>query len=862
MDDHSREIEFLLDGGTEFSSMGVLLRIPDDGLSIGKRSEIELTLNHDPENVPGDMTVIRSSGLTTPSETISPRSGEEGRTIYDVPVVPVEEPGESRLRVLVKGGEFRATLGISDQIVKIRPVEISISLPDQPYRWDGSGDLEIGIGVNIPDDERLKGILSVFLTDPYGKRIDTRSRSDKKVKIKGPSVITHSITAPPDLQNDPLDLHIDLSSKLGKVSRTFEGAVLPSVSGSVRAEFPLSISSGEMIMITIGEDLDQDAVSPTLHIEGGGHSIVLEPAGVDKIEGGIEVRYQSPSGIHGSFELRLMIGGSEAASGKISIVEKPPVIIRDIKCVPQHAQRGSEVRFILSFDPGEDLKEDIRAEVVLGGKKGARFTVPLDPDTGTVEHLFTVPRSIPERENPCEVSIFTGEDMILREVRSRVLDVTGVSSLSMDIASPIHLASGSKSPYSHYLMPGEKETGTDRILDLRIVTTSTGRRLLIREDQVVWGEGWSESHTGEVLDRYLLHMFGAMVIEREFATAVERSGDLLAMSASWGASEFSDDVSFDLAGFLKQQERNVPSYKRDDLPPFTRNVIGYISRKPRKGSGKIGTDDLASVLDRLLDGSNLMDENGGPPSSLKKTVEGAVKDMKGGDRKLPGDVGLFVIGSLLKRMFGSLKVLLKTKKRDSLDLEGWRKHIHEIMFDLIALNLVRAEIISTWSDPAIFSWDELRVLRQRSLKREVTSALDLVDLFARIYDSSRERMRALRSNMEIRRTMKALSSLRSSGDTSLQGTPGEIWNGKIRLRIDGSRSDTSVHGSIFLPPGNWQLISPRGSGGDQKEIGEITIPAGGDLPVDIEVKPPRDFSGEARAVLYLYPEKNRLEAEP
>jgi hypothetical protein len=368
-----------------------------------------------------------------------------------------------------------------------------------------------------------------------------------------------------------------------------------------------------------------------------------------------------------------------------------------------------------------------------------------------------------------------------------------------------------------------------------------------------------------VFDRYLVHMFGGMIIEREFASSIERSGRLMALSSFFGGTEFREETDFDLDKFLKRSGDRIDRKDLKGLPPFTRYTADQISGEKSKKGGSSGSKGggLAAAVDKLLEGARLDDSDHDPASDLKKVVEGAIKDMKGRDRELPVDVGLEVIASLLRRMFTSLQILQKTKKRNALDYAGWRSHIREMIFDLIALNLVKAEIISTWSDPAIFSWDELRVLRQRSLKREVTAALDLVDLLGRIYDTSRERIKALRSNMEIRRTIKALTSVRSVGDSSLKGTSGDVWNGRIKLRNEGSRADSTVTGSILLPAGNWQLISPKARGGDLiRDLGALVLPASGDMVIDMEVKPPGDFSGEARAFLYLCPVKTELEVEP
>ncbi|MGA1822081.1 MAG: hypothetical protein ACMUIG_06110 [Thermoplasmatota archaeon] len=869
MGGQERVIELLLAGDGEHPSMGVSVRIPDEGLSLGRTCNLEMTLIHDDEHIPSDLNVVGKKGLSTPSELISPDGGAaagDGRTVYRIPVVPAGRPGESSLKVLVRGGRFGATLGISEQVITVRPVEVDISLLDQPYRWDGSGGIPIHIRIDVPEEEKLKGTMSISLTDTFGRRIDLASGGERKIKLKGPSDIVHNITPVPGIVEDKIDLHIDLQWKTGKLARTFEGAIFPPASDDLKIAIPATAVSGESIRVWVPVRVDEkEEGAVTLHLEGGNQPVVLVPDETDRDDEAAEFVFPLPGGMKGEFLLKLMIEGSETASGSISIIERPPIVINDIRCRPRRASRGSEVRFNLSYDPEDAMIGEIRAEVIIGGRKGASFSIPLDPSGNSAEHEFTVSGSMPLRDNPCEVSVFRGDERICREVRSKVLEIAEESTIKVDLATPLDLEKRAASPHSDYLMPGENTIGSDRILDLEIITTSTGRRLLVYLDRIVWGEDWSGSRDIDVRDRYLLHMFASMIMERFFSNSVERYGRLLGMSASWGATEFAEDTSFDLSDYLKRAENGISWPRLKELPRFTAYVIDYLSNGTSVGPAgpKKKKRDLSSALHMLLDGGILEDGSADPSSRLKETVEGIVKDMKGGDREYPGRIGLVVIGALLKRLFGSLNVLLKTKKRESLDMDGWREHVHEVIFDLIALALVKAEIISTWSDPAVFSWDELRVLRQRSLKREVTTALDLVDLYGRVFDSTRERMTSLKRNMELRRTMKVLASLRTQGTCTLGGMAGEVWRGKLRLRAGGSSSDAAVKGSLFLPPGGWQLISPRGSGDDSiRDIGGISLPESGDLGFDIEIRSPRDFNGEAKALLYLYPASMILEGEP
>jgi hypothetical protein len=187
----------------------------------------------------------------------------------------------------------------------------------------------------------------------------------------------------------------------------------------------------------------------------------------------------------------------------------------------------------------------------------------------------------------------------------------------------------------------------------------------------------------------------------------------------------------------------------------------------------------------------------------------------------------------------------------------------ELVFYLMVSTLVRIEALTYWSGPVLGSWNELRIERQRAIKREISSLFDLVDDLTSISRTIRTRLRSYRKNMDVRRNLASLSRVRTlSGGQGIRGKGGEIWKGKIILDLGKKAHGLELLASISLPGLSWNLEQPPSQRDGQLFILPTNrVGKDGKFELDVGVSTPSSPSPSQTALVYLVPSFSRMEVE-
>ena len=187
----------------------------------------------------------------------------------------------------------------------------------------------------------------------------------------------------------------------------------------------------------------------------------------------------------------------------------------------------------------------------------------------------------------------------------------------------------------------------------------------------------------------------------------------------------------------------------------------------------------------------------------------------------------------------------------------------ELIFNLIVSSLVRIECFTTWTDPAIGSWDILRIERQRMLKKEISSLFDLLDDLTSISVSIIRRFSSYRSNMNVRRRLALISKVNvGASNWSLQGKGGEVWKGRKTILLDPAAEGMDIITSIKLPGLSWNLVSPPSERDGSLFILPVQkVPGKGRYDLDLEIASPGNPPASQEGMVYLIPRDHRLEVE-
>jgi hypothetical protein len=185
------------------------------------------------------------------------------------------------------------------------------------------------------------------------------------------------------------------------------------------------------------------------------------------------------------------------------------------------------------------------------------------------------------------------------------------------------------------------------------------------------------------------------------------------------------------------------------------------------------------------------------------------------------------------------------------------------MFHLVISALLRIESITTWTDPAIGAWDELRIERQRMLKKEISSLFDLLDDLTSSSITVKRRLSSYRSNMKTRRRLVLISRMQKGpSDWIFEGEGGDTWIGNRTIQMGPASEGMAIVASIKLPNLSWNLVSPPSErDGSLFILPPRKVQKGGRFDLELKITAPSNPPSSQDGLVYLMPEEYRMEVE-
>ncbi len=842
------ELELIAPSLSIGSHLELDIRKPEAPIYIGEEWELELSASIQEGLAAPVLKAKDEKGLSLTVKTILPDVEEDGSAIYRIPISIHDPSGEGELRILIKGGEFFATIGMGATPLNVLPKRVRISLLDLPYRSDGTGEVPLRIALASPGDERIKGTLQVEAFDDGGKvRTTVKQKVKPSFKGKGEFLV-------------PLHLHREKSEGNIGIKATFrtggssfevfaEDAITIEDQKDILVEVPSVVERGSSLKLTIKGSNGTSMPEVSLGSEGEWTPLEL----VNGEEGSYE--YDLPEDLEGSFEVRIEVDEEEIFHGDLLIQRRQGVKIINGYCSPGTTMPGSSVLIGLSYEMTEE-GEDTTAVITLGGRRTIQVRLPLESTEGSLEKEVDIPGEWREGQHPMEVSIERGGERIARELFPRALILRSDSSLIFESATPLDLHDAKLDELTRYLLPEERVDSTERTGDLEVIELSTGRRIYRWQGSIVHGRGWTDEGGPHLISAAFAHFLLHLLRNNR---SLKRMDDMIDHAGS-GLHRFGSKDPIKASrpgdGYLEKIKRPKQKGDKSEDGSFTMSVLNASGDGDLFGysgpEGDIG--DLSSAVSDLMSGE--MKE------PLKEVLEKRIKRMKGAR----ADVGRGPLEHSLKVTLNGMRSSLSylrdiSGEEDDIDEIG--KRMGALISHISASSLIRIEMLSSWTNEAMGSWDDLRVQRQRYLKKEINRLLEFASLLDRLFTTVKERLEAYDTNMVLRNSLERISHLEIVPQTEgIHGSGGKIWKGRITLR---SKHGEGVHGSgwIHLPSSGWHLLSPKGEQeGRGYGIGPIHVPRDGSVDIDMEIKPPSSPEPSSKGLFFMSPNSIHLEAEP
>jgi hypothetical protein len=330
------------------------------------------------------------------------------------------------------------------------------------------------------------------------------------------------------------------------------------------------------------------------------------------------------------------------------------------------------------------------------------------------------------------------------------------------------------------------------------------------------------------------------------------------------SDEFSRSAEIAAAMKSKASEPKI-----DDIRGFTGSLAEQILKGEKEPALKVhcedGKDPVVTIcmLLRELTGKDGISSRSDPTTSFKDQVERTVRSIKGSDGMIPRSTLAHVLGEISSRGAKALESLRRISNSGRIDGDELTNELRKALFYILSHSLVRTEMVSRWSDPAVSAWDDLRIERQRTIKSSVQSVMDTVTMITDIYSAASGRWEAYLANTSKRKEMETIKNLTvSSSPGEFKGMAGETWSLLMTIRSPKYSTDIELTPHISLPGSGWTLELPRSVREGERFVLRTFRMKGGERK-DIELKvrsPSSPVSGED-ARIYLFCSGLELEEE-
>ena len=842
------ELELIAPSLSIGSHLELDIRRPEAPIYIGEEWELELSASI-PEGLA--VPVLRAKdekGLSLTVKTILPDGEDDTTAIYKIPISIHDPSGEGELRILIKGGEFFATLGMGTVTLNVLPQRVRISLLDLPYTSDGTGEVPLRIALTSPGDERIKGTLQVEAFDDGGK-VRTTVKQKVKPSFKGKGEFLVPLLVHREKSGGNIDIKVTFRSGGSSFEVLEEDAITIEDQQNISVKMPSVVEKGSSLKFTIQGSIGTTIPEVSIGSEGEWTQLNLH----DSEDGSYE--YDLPEDLEGSLEVKVHGEDGELFHGDLLIERGRGVRIINGFCSPGTTMPGSSVLIGLSYRM-EEKGEDITAVITLGGRKTIQVRLPLESIEGSVEKEIDIPGEWREGQHPMEVSIERGGERVARELFPRALILRSDSSLIFEMATPLDLHDGKRDELTRYLLPEERVDSTERTGDLEVIELSTGRKIYRWQGSIVHGRGWTDEGGPNLISAAFAHFLLRLLRNNR---SLKRMGEMVDQAGS-GLYRFGSKDPIKASrpddGYLDNIKRSKKKGNKGGDGTFTGSVLNGSADGDLFGYSGSHKDikDLSNAISNLMSGEM--------KKPLKEVLEKRIKRMKGARV----DVGRGPLEQSLKVTLSGMRSSLSYLR----DLSGEDADINDIggrmgalIYHISASSLIRIEMLSSWTNEAMGSWDDLRVQRQRYLKKEINRLLEFASLLDRLFTTVQERLKAYDTNMVLRNSLERISHLEIVPQAKgIHGSGGKIWKGRITLR---SKQGEGVHGSgwIHLPSSDWHLLSPKGEQeGRGYAIGPIHIPRDGSIDIDLECRAPSSPEPSSKGLLFMTANTIHLEVEP
>lgn len=538
----------------------------------------------------------------------------------------------------------------------------------------------------------------------------------------------------------------------------------------------------------------------------------------------------------------------ETGAEHLAISKELPIRIVSVRFDPREVPPGGKTDLHLELDRKDVTGSALECKLNIG-KIMEHLIIP--EGEASTKISVRIPETVRPGSPTAIINISQEGETLAREVIPRALIITGTSEMTITLSTPSDLSDDRNGPFQSYMFPGESVRSKEERGSYGILNLTSGRHLFLREGNVVLGHRWDEGSTADVFSDLIAHEVAETFLEpklhRILRKEIEGAGKVGVLSLMDAHDEIGSDDMWELdpplheagSGGSMAEAVIVRSSSRDG------SILSLARSKGLK------TDPIPSIvndIDTILDlGKDL--------GYLKDHYERLIREFRS---QKEGPSRTATMSAHFTCLKGARKALDKLVNKDD-RING----VREFIFYLITSSLVRIETLTHWTGPAMGSWDELRVERQRELKREISGLFDMIDAITSLTISMRKRLRSYKTNMEVRRNISALSRIKMiGGDKTISGTGGEIWKRKLVMDIGKEGENMEVIISLMLPSLSWNLVSPPSERDGPLFILPTTrVGKGGILEVDLEISSPSNPSSTQNTIMYIVPSFVRLEVE-
>ncbi|MDG6226080.1 MAG: hypothetical protein QCI82_11290 [Candidatus Thermoplasmatota archaeon] len=744
----------------------------------------------------GDLSVRSLIGFS--SSRLEMSSTEEGCE-GTLNLVANGDPGDARIEITLRTGDVGATAGTALMETRIGEGSMGIELSEIPVHWNGNEP--ISIPLILSSRSKVKGRLVALLKDTGDTLLNT------SVSFKGEHHL--SILLDPSKAHDleRMDILVRFTSGDRKEEVLFDGAVLLDRIPDDPNPIPEMLTAGgEMDIGSMGNGF----TSATLTAE-------KDRTVLKAIEGREGKWVRIPEEARGEYTLELE-GPHGRMMKKISIDPIPPFQHLSVTAEKESVMSGDELDLMVHFEPNETSDQELRIRI--GHDRRMFLRAHLDGQRTRMRCSLSVPPDHPPGPQPAIIEVFKDGGSVHREVVAGFINI--ISSLSLPVA--LELPERGK---HQYLFPGESVRVEGSLGPLRCLELTSGRRLLALEGSTLWGIGWKEEDTERTLELYLEFLYRDALRDMERARSI-RQGALRQMACAEEAIS----------------SRPTPN---GEAPIVSCSFRSMASGKDPNELSKA----IASFNGSLLSGRSLL-EGFDARNSARELVESVVRSLKG-YRSSSTTHTIAAIRDAAKGIEDALRELRSVP-------EDPRGLITKTLDLLVHGSLLQIELSSVWTDPAISSWDDLRTLRQRYIKRSIQCALDGLEALASIHARAGGRIRSLRNNMEVRRALSSTREIILKGTPLLKATGTGSLKGEIEIVPGPLKVESDVY--VLNPSPSWQLISPLSTRDRTGHfIGRYELDRGHPLRIELELIPPQgSFTGSP--AIFIRPSRYYLEEEP